>query len=72
MKRCSCCHGPFGLLTGRGRLKNRPRHLDFRVFPPVWRVFHDRECKREWLHKRKVERQRERAISTLYQQHHPP
>lgn len=65
MRLCANCHRPIGLNT-----RALPRKWDWRIF--YWRHFHHRDCKRQWVAKRKAELQRERSISTLYQQHHPP
>jgi len=65
VRRCDNCHRPFGLNT-----RGLPRKWDWRIF--YWRVFHNRNCKREWVAKRKAEKAREEAISSLFRQHHPP
>lgn len=61
MRMCANCHRAIGL-TREVYRKWDWRHL-------VWRYFHHRDCKREWMHKRKLERDRERAVHRLY---HPP
>lgn len=62
LRTCDNCKRPIGL-----NARELPRKWDWRIF--YWRVFHNRNCKREWMSKRKMERDRERAVARLY---HPP
>lgn len=69
MRLCANCHRPIGL-----NAHALPRKWDWRIF--YWRIFHNRNCKREWVAKRKVERDLERgqkeAISSLFRHARPP
>lgn len=62
MRNCANCHKPIGLNT-----RSLPRKWDWRAL--CWRVFHHRQCKREWMHKQAEDRDKEIAVHRLF---HPP